>query len=332
MSLNCLEAICCDEESVTSFSQICGDQVKFDSSIAAVAIVENDSFPEVGDTVTLSNSETPVVLTECNYIDSLLTWVRDKQYACEGGGKYYHFLPNGLLAKATRAKATSKRSENGSNYFGKKYLGYDTTAELFLEEHYLPNSEVICGIQTRASSLSVIYFFKQGGLVLDNDNDYNISISEAGFEVNGNKNEYVMGSITLEESGKCQPAPYYAADPKAFIKELKKKTAFTFDTTVISVALTEQACGSRGSCAAYAVDAADAFTITPVVNELVSCGTFTLFQNCNDEVGEDVDISINSSTGVVTSTGLDAGSYKFTVLVTNDCGISGSLCFTIIAA
>jgi hypothetical protein len=328
MSLSCLNAICCDDELTACFTQVCGDQAKFDSSIAAVAIVENDTFPEIGDTITLSTTGA-TVLTACNYIESLLQWVRDKQFACEGGGKYYHLFHNGFLAKATRAKPTTKLSENGSNYFAKKYLGYDTTAELMLEEHYLPNTDVICAIQKRAASLSVIYFFKQGGFVLDSDKDFNLSIQEAGFEITGNKNEYVMGSITLAESGDCQPSPYYASDPKKFIQELKKKTEFTFGANTVT-GLTEIACGSRGTCKAYEIAPDTAFTLTPLVNELVSCGNFDLFQNCNDELPVALPIVINSITGEVeAATGLPVGEYKFIVKVSNDCCIQGSTCFTV---
>jgi hypothetical protein len=328
MSLSCLNAICCDDEAVACFTQVCSDQAKFDSSIAAIALIENDTFPEIGETITLSTSVTPVVLDACNYIESMLQWVRDKQLACEGGGKYYHLFHNGFLAKATRAKPTSKLSENGSNYFAKKYLGYDTTVEMMLEEHYLPNTDVICGIQKRASSLSAIYFFKQGGFVLDSDNDYSVQIQEAGFEVTGTKNEYVMGSITLSESGDCQPSPFYAKDPKKFIQDLKKKTEFTFGANTVT-GLTEIACGSRGTCKAYEASPSTPFSLTPVVNELVSCGNFDLFQNCNDELPVALPILINAITGEVESTGLPIGEYKFIVKVSNDCCIQGNTCFTV---
>ena len=327
MSLSCLNAICCDEEVKSCFTQSCGDQVKFDSTIAAIAIVENDVIPKVGETLSLSTGD--VTLTECNYIESLLQWIRDKQFACEGGGKYYHFLNAGLLAKGTRAKATSRLSENGSAYFSKKYLGYTTTAEIMLEEHYLPNADIICGMRNRASSLSVIYFFKQGALVRHSDEDVTITITEAGFEVTGNKNDYVMGSFTLEEDGKCDASPYYVQKPDKFIQELKKKTEFTFGDSVVT-GLTEVACGSKGACKAYEIAANTAFTLTPTVNELVSCGAFELLLNCNDEVPATLPIVINSITGEIEATaGLPAGDYKFYIKVHNDCCIMGSTCFSV---
>jgi hypothetical protein len=326
MSVSCLNEICCEEDLASCFKEICGDQGKFDSSIAAIAIVENDSFPKIGETVTLSTEALPVVLTECNYIDSLLQWIRDKQYACVGGGKYYHFLHNGLIAKGTRAKATSKYSENGSNYSSPKYLSYETTSEIMLEENYLPNAEVLCAIKQRASSLSIIYFFKQGGFVLDSDDDHLVYISEDGFEVTGTKNDFIMGSITLTESGKCQPAPFYSQDSKKFIKALKTATGFTFDTPTVT-GLVAAACGSSGTCKAYSIAPLTPFTYTPNVKELVACGEFTLYQDCRPE--DIKDITIDAVTGLIESTGLPAGEYKFTIGVKNACCITGNQCFLI---
>lgn len=326
MSLSCINT-CCDEDSINCFVQACGDKAKVDSAIAAVIILENDSFPKVGQTITLSVGGA-TILTECNYIDSIEQWTRDKQFACEGGGKYYHFLTAGFLAKGTRAKATSRLSENGSGYFAKKYLGYTTTSELMLEEHYLPNTEVICGIRNRAASLSVAYLFKQGGIIL-NSEDVTISITEAGFEITGNYQDYVMGSITLEEIGDCEPKFNYSSDATAFIKKLKKKTQFTFGANTVT-GLLPVACGSNGGCKAYSIAPATAFTLTPLVNELVSCGDFTLVQECDSLVTAPV--TINSITGEVVSAGLVAGSYKFQIKVANDCCITGSNCFTISVA
>ena len=308
---------------------VCGDQGKVDSAIAAVIILENDEFPKVGTTVTLSVGGA-TVLTECNYAEKIVQWTRDRQFECAGGGKYYHFLTAGFLAKGTRAKATSRLSENGSGYYAKKYLGYTTTSELMLEEHYLPNTEVICGIRNRASSLSVAYLFKQGGIFL-NSSDVTISVTEAGFEITGNYQDYVMGSITLEEIGDCEKAFSFASDASAFIKELKKKTEFTFGTNVVT-GLIPVACGSAGKCKAYSIAPTTAFTLTPDVNELVSCGNFELVQNCDTPLAV-AGIAINSITGEVAAiAGLPAGSYKFQIKVSNDCCIMGSTCFTITVA
>lgn len=330
MSVNCLSDTCCDVSIASCFTEICGDQGKVDSSIAAVAIIENDSLPNIGDSVTLSTSMSPVVLTECNYADSLLQWVRDMQFACPSGDKYYHFFKSGVLAKGTRVKATDKFSENGSNYSSPQHLGYETTALLKLEQHYVPNIEFVEGIKTRGSSLSVIYFFKQGAMVIDSDKDYNIYISGSGFEITGTKNEYILGEIDLMETGKVQPPFYFAANQTAFIKELKKSTAFTFGTAVLT-GIVEAACGSQGGCKAYTVAAATPWTYTPNVNELVTCGTFELFANCDTE-SLPSGVSLNPVTGAITSTGNTAGTYKFTQVVKNGCCVKGSYCIIVIVA
>lgn len=328
MIQSCLNTICCDTDGENCFTQLCTEAVKVDSEIAAIAILENDVFPSIGDTITLPFTGT-TVLTACNYAENILYWIRAKQLSCaSGNGKYYHFLHTGFVAKGTRAKPTSKRSENSSNYFAKKYLGYSTTAEIMLQEHFLYNSEVFCNMQQRAASLSIAYFTKNGAFVLNSSEDFNVSIQEAGFEITGVKNEYIMGSFTLEETGLCQPKFHFVASPKAFIQSLKVKAEFTFTPTPVVTGLVEVPCGFKGACRGYSIAPATAFTMTPVVIELNACGNFELLQDCGD--APTVPISIDKVTGVVTSTaGLVVGDYKFIIRVSNDCCVSGTQCFSI---
>ena len=304
MALEILKTLCCDEESATCFREYCDDNIEVDNVIAAAGIIEEGSLPKVGDTITLSTEEDPIVLSDTNYAESLLQWLRDQQFECNGGGEYYHFLHAGLLAKATRTKPTTVNDDNGSPYHGKQKLRQEATAELMLEKHYLPNIDVIAGIQDRASSLSVIYFFKQGVIVKDANDEDRISVTDAGFEVTGERND--------------------------FIKDLKKKTQFTFGAaTVTGISLLP--CGSKGQCKAYSVLQGTGFTYTPSVNELTSCATWNLYLNCTDALGTISDkISIDSTTGVVTGLStLPVGTYKFTVEVVNDCCVNGSQCFTV---
>jgi hypothetical protein len=328
MSLSCLSNQCCDSDTINSFKEVCDSRLRVDNTIAAVAIVENDTFPELGDSVPLSTGV--VVLDDCNIIESLLQWVRDKQYACEGGGKYYHFFNNGMLAKGTRAKPSQTFSEDGSEYYSPKHLRYETTAELFLNEHYLPNNDVISNIMKRSSSISLIYFFKQGGMILDNDASYSSYISEAGFDVTGVRNEFVSGSITIMEKGNKQPTFRWASNPDAFIKLLKTRTGFSFGANTYT-GIAEAACGSSGGCITLEAVTGAPFTITPIVTEAVSCSVFNLYKDCSSVVTDP--IVVDSATGVVTAAaGLTAGTYKFTQEVTNDCGIHGSQCFKVIIA
>lgn len=329
MALEILKTLCCDEESATCFTKYCDSSVEVDNVIAAVGLIEEASLPKVGDTVTLSTDEDPIVLTEANYAESLLQWLRDQQFECNGGGEYFHFLHAGLLAKGTRAKPTTVNSENGSPYEGRRKLRQETTAELMLEEHYLPNTDIIAGMQERASSLSVIYFFKQGVIVKDANDDDNVYISDAGFEITGERNDFIKGSITLTDVSKKDKF-YYASNPTAFIKSLKEATKFTFGNPTVT-GLTALACGSKGACKAYTSLEGAAFEFTPVVNELTSCASFAIYKDCGDPLGTlSSHISINSTTGVVTgAASLPVGTYKFTVEVMNDCCISGSQCFTV---
>lgn len=326
MALEVLKTICCDDELKTCFTEYCGDNVQVDNVIAAVALVEEASLPVVGDTITLSTEENPVILSESNYAESILQWIRDKQFDCGGGGEYFHFLNAGLLAKGTRAKPTTVNSENGSPYNARKKMRQETTAELMLEEHYLPNTEIITGLQTRGSSLSVIYFFKQGIIVKNANADDNVYVSDAGFEVTGERNDYIKGSITLTEVSKSDKF-YFVSSPSAFIKELKKATKFTFAAPVVT-GIAALACGSKGGCLAYSITETTPFTFTPSVNELTSCATYTLYANCSDSLGT-IPVTVDTTTGVVTSAGLAVGTYKFTLEVANDCCITGSQCFTI---
>ena len=329
MALEILKTLCCDEESATCFREYCDDNIEVDNVIAAVGIIEEGSLPKVGDTITLSTEEDPIVLSDTNYAESLLQWLRDQQFECNGGGEYYHFLHAGLLAKGTRAKPTTVNDDNGSPYHGKQKLRQETTAELMLEKHYLPNTDIIAGIQDRAASLSLIYFFKQGAIVKDANDEDRISVTDAGFEVTGERNDFIKGSITLSDVSKKDKF-YYASNPTNFIKDLKKKTQFTFgNATVTGIALLP--CGSKGQCKAYSILEGVGFTYTPDVNELTSCATWNLYLNCTDALGTISDkISIDSTTGVVTGLStLPVGTYKFTVEVVNDCCINGSQCFTV---
>ena len=329
MALEILKTLCCDDESATCFNKYCGDAIEVDNVIAAVGLIEEASLPKVGDTVTLSTEEAPVILTDVNFADSLLQWLRDQQFECNAGGEYFHFLNAGLLAKGTRAKPTTVNSDSGSPYSGKQKLRQETTAELMLEEHYLPNTDIIAGMQERASSLSVIYFFKQGVIVKDANDEDNIYISDAGFEITGERNDFIKGSITLTDVSKKDKF-YYASSPVAFIKSLKEATKFTFGAATVT-GLTPLACGSKGSCKSYSSLQGAVFTYTPVVNELTSCASFYIYKDCGDVLGTlSTHISIDAATGVVTgATTLPVGTYKFTVEVVNDCCISGSQCFTV---
>ena len=331
MALDILKTICCDAESATCFTKYCDSSVEVDNVIAAVGLIEEAALPKVGETIPLevANVIVSTVLTEENYADSLLQWLRNQQFECNGGGEYFHFLNAGLLAKGTRAKPTTVNSENGSPYEGRRKLRQETTTELMLEEHYLPNTDIITGMQERASSLSVIYFFKQGIIVKDANSDDNIYISDAGFEVTGERNDFIKGSITLTDVSKKDKF-YYASDPNAFIKSLKVATKFTFgDATVVG--LTPLACGSKGGCKSYTAAFGTAFTYTPSVNELTSCASWNLYLNCTDALGAvSDDISIDSANGVVSALAtLPVGTYKFTIEVVNDCCISGTQCFIV---
>lgn len=329
MALEILKTLCCDEESATCFNQYCGESVQVDNVIAAVGLIEEASLPVVGDTIALSTEEDPVVLTDSNYADSLLQWLRDQQFECNGGGEYFHFLNAGILAKGTRAKPTTVNSDTGSAYNSKKKLHQETTAELMLEEFYLPNTDVIDGIQRRGSSLSVIYFFKQGVIVKDANSDDNIYVVDAGFEITGERNDFIKGSITLSDVSE-KDTFYYSANPSLFIKSLKEATKFTFGTATFT-GIAALACGSKGGCKSFSVTFGTAFTYTPVVNELTSCAEWELFKDCNDPLGsQSTYISINSATGVVSGLAtLPVGTYKFTVQVANECCITGTQCFTV---
>ena len=268
MAKGCFSTVCCDEDAVRCIKEVCGDNVKVDSVIAAMAIIENDTVPVVGNTITLNGVS--VLLEDCNYMESLEKWIREKQFECPADGRNYIFLHAGLMAKGTRAKPTLTFSENGSPYVNNKLKSYETTAEIFLEENYLPNAGTFCDMMQNGSSLSVIYFFKQGGFVINSDAGINLTINDAGFEVTGQQNDFISGSVTLGEKGKCQPQFYTVNNPDSFIKKLKGKTEFTFGVPTIT-GLTEVACGSNGKCKAYNATAATAFTITPDVNEHITC-------------------------------------------------------------
>jgi hypothetical protein len=329
MALEILKTLCCDAESATCFTKYCDSSVEVDNVIAAVGLIEEATLPKVGDTITISTEEDPIVLTDANYADSLLQWLRDQQFECNGGGEYFHFLNAGLLAKGTRTKPTTINSDNGSPYEGKRKLRQEATAELMLEEHYLPNTDIIAGLQERASSLSVIYFFKQGVIVKNANDDDNIYVSDAGFEVTGERNDFIKGSITLTDISK-KDTFFYAANPSVFIKNLKEATKFTFGVATVT-GITALACGSKGGCKAYSTTFGTAFTYTPIVNELTSCASWYLYLNCTDALGTvSDDISIDSTTGVVSGLAtLPIGTYKFTIEVVNDCCINGSQCFTV---
>lgn len=324
MSLNALSY--CEGETSTCFKEFCEAQVKVDSSIAAVALIENDSLPAIGDTLTLSTSVTPITIDETNYAETLEQWIRDKQFECAGGGQNYFFFTQGVLKGGKRAKPTQVFSENAASYTPSQHQRYETTAELMFEQNMLPYTTNFYKIMKRASNISVIYFFKQGALPIDGNGGVKVSVTGAGYEVVGDTNENIKGSVDLAEKGDTHPEFYFVTTPNDFLKKLSKSTQFTFGEATHTV-LAEAACGSKGQCKAYTVAPSTAFTYTPVVNELVSCGTFSLKQNCTDNIAVGVDIAIDSSTGVITSAGLDAGKYKFTVYVTNDCCIEGSQCF-----
>jgi len=329
MALDNLATVCCGEEGSKYFKQFCGENLQVDDQIAAVAIIENASLPKVGDTISISTSMTPIVLTRGNYSVTILQYIRDKQFECEGGGEYWHFLHTGLLKASSRAKPTTTNSDVMSRYIAPVKMGQSTTAELMLAEHYLPNIDVIQGIQKRASSISVIYFFKQGCLVKDADADATVYISDAGFEVTGGESGYVKGTITLTEQSEYDDF-YFVANPSNFIKDLKKKTEFTFGTPTVTGA-TAKACGSKGGCLAYTGTEGTQITIAPDVNELTSCPNWNVYLNCSDELGMlSETITINPNTGLITvASTLGDGTYKLTVEVTNDCGIIGSQCYLI---
>jgi len=329
MALNNLATVCCGEESSKYFKEFCGENLQVDDQIAAVAIIENAPLPKVGDTITISTEVDPIELTRGNYTTSILQYIRDKQFECEGGGEYWHFLNTGLLKSGSRAKPTTNNSDTLSRYIAPVKLSQQTTAQLMLAEHYLPNIDVIQGIQKRASAISVIYFFKQGCLVKDADGDSTVYISDAGFEVTGGERGYIKGTITLSEESEYDDF-YFVANPTNFIKELKKKTQFTFGSPVV-VGATAKACGSKNGCLAYTATEGVQFTITPDVNELTSCPNWKVYLNCNDDLGAlSSKVSIDPTTGVLTGAStLTPATYKFTVEVTNDCGISGSQCYLI---
>ena len=328
MALSALSKYCCDEEGDKCFKDLCDERISVHSTIAAIAIVENDTFPTVGETINLDGSA--VVLDESNYADSLIAWVRERQYECTDDGKLYHFLHNGLIAKGTRAKPTQVFAENSSQYRSPRHLRYETTSEIMLEENYLPNGKVVTDIVKRRPQLSIAYFFAQGVLVV-NSNFGEIYINEFGFEVTGERNENIMGSISFSEQGEKDPVFYYSQDDKKFTKELRERTQFTFGATVYT-GVTELACGSVGGCVALTTPADTAFSVEVSVNELVNCGEFVIFQNCDEAVDPTLDLVLDTTTGAVTSaTGLPAGKYDFTIEARNGCCVYGSKCFSITA-
>lgn len=326
MSVSCISKICCDDDLANCFVELCDNKYAFDSAIVAIGIAEGDSLPAIGSTIDIDG--VPTVITECNYIDILEKWFRVKQYECSGGA-FYHFMHKGFLKKGTRAKPTQTFDENTASYSAPTHQGYETTIEAFLGSNFLPNSDVFCGIMKRGLELNVVLFFKQGGLVLDSSNGHMTYISDAGFEVTGNYKEKIQGSFVITESGDCQPKPYYTQDPVAFIKKLSKKTEFTFDDTVLTV-IAPASCIKKGDCFAYDVAANTSFEMQFIAKELLTCGIWKLFQNCNEEVDVALDIAIDTDLGLLTSAGgLPVGDYKFTVQVANDCCVSGTNCFYI---
>jgi hypothetical protein len=326
MAWNCASFDCCTEETAGCFIDICSDNARVDSQIAATIILENETFPLIGETVTIAG--VPTLLEECNYIEKLVAWARDKQKACAGGNKYYHFISGSILNKGSRAAATQTFDENGGAYRPKMHMYAEAVTTLDLGEQYLPNADVICGIMKRNNTLSILHLFKQGGLLLNSNDDTDVSVTDSNFEVTGNGNEYVRGMFTLTERTKaCTPPFYLASNPKTFIKELQKSTTFTF-TNFDVTGLTASACGSKGDCIAYDAVASTAFELEPNV-DISSCSTFSLVQDCSKSVAVS-GIEIDDTTGIITAdAGLPVGKYKFTVSVINSCCVRGTKCFSI---
>ena len=331
MSFNCVPRFCCEEDA-QYFKTLCEDSARIDSTIPALAIIENDDIPAIGDTVTITTSLTPVVITACNEIETLLQWVKDRLFACEGGGNYYTLLSHKTIKKGTKAKPTMTFNEQPGNYFSDTRKFYEAISDYDLGQLLVPNIEFFDLMLRRESSFSLIQFTNRGGFVLRAGDGYTITMTDAGFEIVGDKNEYIAGSIQFKEKGTKQAGMSVASNATTFLRELKKEVKFTFETTVVTGA-SAAACGSIGGCEAFTVIEDTLFTIDSPVAELVSCGTYSLYENCFDALSVELAalIEVDPVTGIITAAaGLPVGEYKFTKEVVNACNVAGSICYKII--
>ena len=323
-----LSTICCPEDVVPCFKEYCGD-IKVDSTIAALGIVENDSLPKVGDTVQIGTGAATIITCD-NYSGVLLDWLRMKQIECPGGGNFYHFFPTTMINKGMRDLPTKAFSETGSAYNPKQYLSFNTKSEFEIGEHYLPNLPAICSLEKRASRLSLVYFLKQGAMVVDADADgFAELITGTGFQIEGDRNKKIMGKLVFEESGKCENF-FYHPKPNEYIKKLSKGTKFQFDAPTGLVGLTPLPCGKVGDCLAYTALVNAPIEIQPVVLGAVNCLSYDLFYGCDKDIPTGIVALVDEYSGKIKiAAGLPVGKHKFTVSTTNECCVTGSQCFTI---
>ena len=340
-----IDKLCCPPAEASCFITPCDDDYKSDDYGLAGFIAKGDFvLPRVGDVGFNTNlfvndgdtGQVLVAVTTDNYWQVLNIWARKMQYTC-GGGKNAKVI--WLKENTVQFKTTEPEMKYSAESLGRQepyIIGarWELTAMLL---HSFANCAAWNGFAKSSylGKLSIVMFTNKHIFVYDSANGVTVSTDKvvpipalaatksriasgmANFKVNSD-------DVTL-----CPVAVPKASLP-AYDAYIKSDIEFTFGITkpFIQTGLVEQTCGRNSLCLNYETTAATPFTFQWLPQQAATCLQANLFENCN-EVLTAKDILIDSETGLVTSTGLAAGNYRFDVVYENECCILGKYCIQI---
>ena len=340
-----IDKLCCPSAEAKCFVTPCNNDYKSDDYGLAGFIATGDFvLPRVGDVGFNTNlfvndgdtGQVLVAVTKANYWEVINLWARKMQYTC-GGGRSADII----WLKESRAQFKTSEPEM---IYSPESMGrqepHITGARWELSVMLLDSLANVEAWNNFAetsylSKLSIVIFLNKHIFVYDKE--YGITTSTDKVvpipALGATKSEIGSGMLNFKiNSKKTMLAPI--AVPlnvlPAYDKYISSDIEFTFGIAkpFIQTGLVEQSCGRNSLCLNYETTAAAPFTFQWLPQQAATCLQANLFENCN-EVLTVKDILIDSETGLVTSTGLAAGNYRFDVVYENECCILGKYCIQI---
>ena len=333
------QLICCSDSELACYVKPCNSETRkpLDYFIAT-AFVEGLTVPVKGDTIIINS--TPIELTAKNYGLKLLEWMRNIQYKCGidnsvrgingtiTKGRVTFFDYNSI--KGTRPKSTKKQGNALFDGTIPRAVGITAKTMYSLADSWA-NQSWLNGMLFERKKISIINFTDTALEVLRPEDGYTIVVTDGGLEWKGD-NKQVEGAMEVEHEGKKDYVLdlIEESDFVTYQAELKRQTMFNFSRDLIVVTgLTPLVCGKFSECIQYETTTTTPFDFIWDKLESSTCTEWKLFKNCTEDV-KPLPILIDTNTGKVTSTGLlNAGEYKFTVTVENECCVYGSYCINI---
>lgn len=282
------------------------------SNFIAIGLVAAGVIPAFGVSFTPPGGSA-AVLTEASIVASIKALCYNGQATFLGNGEI-----NGKRGKFSEFMESFNYGTRTKN----RPTGFGETAYSFDNVNQYVNVEFFNQLRSAQTPYD-IFVFTDFSVEVIRWADHNPVYSAISTTVDGDIKKDIPGGFDINITSEGEIPPRFGVALATLVNDVK----FLFSApTVTGLAVV------AGATNTFSLAAATAGTLTPLlVQALVAAGLkYSLFLNATDDVPGTQPVAVNTATGVVTfGTALTTGNYRYTLVVENTTGVTGSYTFTV---